>query len=240
MQTESSAAAAAAAAVGAALTIDGLDLKMNTAAASWLLELLDHCPCWDEEGGGLEGPFSMLHRHLADADDELPPELWEKVVVSLVLVVMLVFMMFDKVGPDWVMLTALVIFMVCEIVTIKEGLEGFANEGIMTVMALFVVAEGVSRTGALDYYMGLVLGSPTSTAGAQIRLMVPIAILSAFLNNTPIVVVMIPLVLRWAKRIGVPKQQLLMPLSYATILGGTCTLVGTSTNLVVSGLHWTL
>jgi Citrate transporter len=66
--------------------------------------------------------------------------------------------------------------------------------------------------------------------------MVPIAILSACLNNTPIVVVMIPFTVRWAKKIGVPKQQLLMPLSYATILGGTCTLVGTSTNLVVAGL----
>jgi hypothetical protein len=149
---------------------------------------------------------------------------------------MLLILSFDKVGPDWVMACALVIFMVTQIITVKEALEGFANEGIMTVMALFVVAEGISRTGALDYYMGLVLGTPKSIASAQLRLMIPIAILSAFLNNTPIVVVMIPLTLRWAKRIGIPKQQLLIPLSYATILGGTCTLVGTSTNLVVSGL----
>jgi K+/H+ antiporter YhaU regulatory subunit KhtT len=84
--------------------------------------------------------------------------------------------------------------------------------------------------------MGLIIGKPKTAAGAQLRLKVPIAILSAFLNNTPIVAVMIPLTLCWAKNIGVHKQQLLIPLSYATILGGICTLVGTSTNLVVSGL----
>jgi Na+/H+ antiporter NhaD/arsenite permease-like protein len=162
--------------------------------------------------------------------------LWETIVVAVVLVIMLLFMTFDKIGPDWVMVTGLVIFMVTDIITIAQGLAGFANEGIMTVMSLFIVAEGVSRTGALDYYMGLVLGTPKTIAGAQLRLMVPIAILSAFLNNMPIVVVMIPLTIRWAKKIGVPKQQLLIPLSYATILGGTCTLVGTSTNLVVAGL----
>jgi Citrate transporter len=84
--------------------------------------------------------------------------------------------------------------------------------------------------------MGKLLGKPKMIAGAQIRLMVPIATISAFFNNTPIVAVGIPLVLRWGKMNGIPRQQLLMPLSYATILGGTCTLVGTSTNLVVNGL----
>lgn len=189
------------------------------------LDWQDECPCLREE----------LHRRLAE-DPPGPVPVWQTVVVAVTLVIMFGFMMLDKIGPDWVMTTGLVLFMVCEIVTIKEGLAGFANEGILTVMALFVVAEGVGRTGALDYYLGLILGQPKTIAGAQIRLMIPIAFLSAFLNNTPIVAVMIPLTIRWAKKIGVPKQQLLIPLSYATILGGTCTLVGTSTNLVVSGL----
>jgi Citrate transporter len=82
------------------------------------------------------------------------------------------------------MTAGLVLFMACEIVTIPEALEGYSNEGILTVMALFVVAEGVSRTGCIDHYMGLLLGSPKTVAGAQIRLMVPIACLSAFLNST--------------------------------------------------------
>jgi Na+/H+ antiporter NhaD/arsenite permease-like protein len=74
----------------------------------------------------------------------------------------------------------------------RKVLLGFANSGVLTVMALFIVAEGVSRTGALDYYMGKILGKPKTIAGAQIRLMIPIGIASAFLNNTPIVAVMIP------------------------------------------------
>ena len=98
------------------------------------------------------------------------------------------------------------------------------------------MAEGISVTGALDWYMGKLLGNPTTEAGAQLRLMVPIAIVSAFLNNTPVVVVMIPIVQRWAKNVGISSQQLLIPLSFASILGGTCTLIGTSTNLVVAGL----
>jgi len=84
--------------------------------------------------------------------------------------------------------------------------------------------------------MGNLLGRPKSTAAAQLRLMLPIAIISAFLNNTPVVAVMIPIVQRWGKNIGVSPQQLLVPLSFASILGGTCTLIGTSTNLVVAGL----
>jgi di/tricarboxylate transporter/predicted amino acid-binding ACT domain protein len=161
---------------------------------------------------------------------------WETVVVSITLIIMFGIMLSDKIGPDWVMFSGLLLFIATGIITIKEALVGFSNEGIMTVMVLFVVAEGISRTGSLDYYLGKLLGRPTTIPGAQIRLMIPIAILSAFLNNTPIVAVMIPVTLRWAKTIGIPKEQLLIPLSYATILGGTITLVGTSTNLVVSGL----
>ena len=99
-----------------------------------------------------------------------------------------------------------------------------------------MVAAGISHTGALDWYMGKLLGRPRSPASAQLRLMVPISIVSAFLNNTPVVAVMIPIVQRWGRNIRISPQQLLIPLSFASILGGTCTLIGTSTNLVVVGL----
>jgi len=165
-----------------------------------------------------------------------PPPLWQTGFVAAVLILMFLIMLSDYVGPDLVMFAGLLVFIVSGCVPIKDALVGFSNEGILTVMVLFVVAEGISRTGALDHYLGKLLGRPKTIPGAQIRLMIPIATLSAFLNNTPIVAVMIPVTLRWAKTIGIPKEQLLIPLSYATILGGTCTLVGTSTNLVVSGL----
>jgi di/tricarboxylate transporter len=84
--------------------------------------------------------------------------------------------------------------------------------------------------------MAKLLGRPKSVTGAQFRLMVPISFISAFLNNTPVVVVMIPIVQKWCRNLSMPVGQLLIPLSFATILGGTCTLIGTSTNLVVYGL----
>jgi len=141
-------------------------------------------------------------------------------------------------GPDSIMLIALTLFMVAEIISIPEALQGFSNPGLLTVLVLFVVAEGISKTGALDWYMGKLLGKNpnVSTPSAQLRLMLPVACLSAFINNTPVVAVMLPIVQGWAQQIRVPTQQLLIPLSFAAILGGTCTLIGTSTNLVVVGL----
>jgi di/tricarboxylate transporter len=144
-------------------------------------KLMDNCPCLQQDAddafGG--GPFYLGQRRLADEEKADPP-VWQTVVVAITIFVMFVFMLTHRIGPDWVMVAGLTLFMLCEIVTIKEGLQGFANEGILTVMVLFVVAEGVSRTGALDYYMGLSMGKPKTVAGAQIRLLVPIAILSAF------------------------------------------------------------
>ena len=99
-----------------------------------------------------------------------------------------------------------------------------------------MVAAGISNTGALDYYMARLLGNPKSVATAQLRLMVPIAVVSAFLNNTPVVAIMIPIVQKWARKCGIANAQLFIPLSFASILGGTCTLIGTSTNLVVEGM----
>ena len=87
--------------------------------------------------------------------------------------------------------------------------------------------------------MGKLLGRPVNVAGAQLRLMIPIAIISAFLNNTPVVVIMIPICLKWGKTTNISPAQLLIPLSFASILGGSCTLIGTSTNLVVKGLYET-
>jgi hypothetical protein len=91
-------------------------------------------------------------------------------------------------------------------------------------------------TGAVDWYVGRLLGNPKTCAGAQLRLLCSTTFVSAFLNNTPIVAVMIPIVTRWGRTIGISASQLLIPLSYGAIIGGTCTLIGTSTNLVVSGL----
>ena len=83
------------------------------------------------------------------------------------------------------MIGALALLMASGVVTVEEGLAGFANEGLLTVATLFVVAAGISATGGLDWYMGKLLGRPRTIAGAQLRLMLPIALVSGFLNNNP-------------------------------------------------------
>ena len=161
---------------------------------------------------------------------------WEGWFTVAVVVLAFGCLLWDLIQPDHVMIGALALLMASGVVTVEEGLAGFANEGLLTVATLFVVAAGISATGGLDWYMGKLLGRPRTIAGAQLRLMLPIALVSGFLNNTPVVAVMIPIVQRWAENIHIPKEQVMIPLSFASILGGTCTLIGTSTNLVVLGM----
>jgi len=185
----------------------------------------------DSHGSGNGSGMRLL------AEDEVaPPERWELIFMSFLMVFMFAALITDRVAPDHVFVIAVAFCMVTGIITIKEGLQGFANEGVLTVMVLFVVAHGLTMTGAVDWYVGKLLGNPKTCAGAQLRLVGSVSFLSAFLNNTPIVAVMIPIVMRWAKTIGVSASQLLIPLSYGAIIGGTCTLIGTSTNLVIAGL----
>jgi len=110
------------------------------------------------------------------------------------------------------------------------------NEALLTVGVLFVVAAGLTETGALRAVTERLLGRPSSNRSAQFRLMFPVMGVSAFMNNTPVVAMFIPVVSDWCRRARLSPAQLFIPLSYAAILGGVCTLIGTSTNLVVQGL----
>lgn len=118
----------------------------------------------------------------------------------------------------------------------REIAAGFGNEGLLTVGVLFVVATALTETGGLGLITERLLGRPRSTTAAQTRLMLPVTAASAFLNNTPIVAMFLPVVEDWCKRNRLSPSKLLLPLSYAAILGGCCTLIGTSTNLVVQSL----
>lgn len=139
-------------------------------------------------------------------------------------------------APDITMLGGITVLLTLRVLTPKEALDGFSNPGMVTVAVLYVVAAGLRDTGALDAIVPTVLGVPKRAWGAQLRMMVPVAITSAFINNTPVVAIFLPLVIDWARRIRVSASKLLMPLSFATILGGTTSIIGTSTNLVVTGL----
>lgn len=144
----------------------------------------------------------------------------------------------DRMRPGLVLFSGAVVFMCAGILSPKELLEGFANKGMITVAMLFLVSEGVRRSGLLEALLKKLLPhqGKTGIREVQSRMLPVVATISAFLNNTPVVVIFAPMIKRWAEKHGVAATKLLIPLSYATILGGVCTLIGTSTNLVVHGM----
>lgn len=142
----------------------------------------------------------------------------------------------SRAAPDVIMSGGLTLLLVSGILTPQQALSGLANEGMVTVAVLYIVVSGVRNTGGLEWVIQRLLGQPRSETGAQARLMTQAAGLSAFLNNTPVVALLVPAVQDWAKRNRFSVSRLMIPLSYASIAGGTCTLIGTSTNLVLNGL----
>ena len=142
-----------------------------------------------------------------------------------------------RIAPDIVTAGALTLLLVTGVLSVDEALAGFANPGVITVAVLYVVVTGLTETGAVGWLGQALLGRPRGETHARLRLMLPVAGISAFLNNTPVVAIFIPAVLDWAKRYRLSLSGLLIPLSYASIAGGTCTLIGTSTNLVVDGMY---
>jgi di/tricarboxylate transporter len=111
---------------------------------------------------------------------------------------------------------------------------GFGNPALVTVGILFAVVAGLELTGATDLATAWLLRRPKGLVDAQVRLLAPVTVLSAFLNNTPIVAAMLPVVSDLCKRTQLPPSRFFLPLSYAAILGGMCTTIGTSTNLLVN------
>ena len=145
-----------------------------------------------------------------------------------------------RLGADIVMMAALVLLLATGILDNQEALAGFSNSGLLTVAAMFVVAAGIRSSGGVDLIVQRLLGRPATLQGALSRLLFPVVGLSAFINNTPVVATMIPAVARWSRQLGFPASRLMIPLSYASIVGGTLTLIGTSTNLVVNGQYQAL
>jgi len=155
----------------------------------------------------------------------------------LVLVGVIVALAVLRSNPDLILWGGLVLLLVAGVFAKPQhALAGLANEGLWTVAALFVVAEGMRQTGGLSLIGQRLLGKPRSLVDAQARVMLPTAVASAFLNNTPVVAMGLPVIDDWAAKHQLSVSQLLLPLSYAAILGGLCTLIGTSTTLVVNGL----
>ncbi|NNJ27329.1 SLC13 family permease [Alienimonas chondri] len=144
-------------------------------------------------------------------------------------------LMFTAAAPDAVLCGGLTLLVACNVVPLADALEGLGNPGLAAVGVLFAVAEGLRQTGAVEYAGRQLLGRPAGVASAVLRVTTPAAIVSAFLNNTPVVAAALPVVSDWSRRHGISPSKVLMPLSFAAVLGGMCTLIGTSTLLVLNG-----
>jgi len=161
---------------------------------------------------------------------------FEAWVVLGVTVAVFILLARTRTPPYLILFGAIVLLLVGGIVPFEDAFAGFSNAGVATVAALFVVGTGLKQTGMLAHIVQRLLGRPTTELGAQARLIFPVVLSSVFLNNTPIVAMLTPVVLEWTRSIRISASKLLIPLSYASILGGVCSMIGTSTNLVVNGL----
>jgi di/tricarboxylate transporter len=169
---------------------------------------------------------------------------WEAIVSLLVAAGLLVGLAFRVAATDLLAIAALAVLVLVQNLTgtdklpsAVDALSGFGSLGLATVAFLFVVVAGLELTGATTLATGWFLGRARNLTDAQFRLLIPVAVMSGFLNNTPVVAAMLPIVGDMSKQLRVSVSRLLLPLSYATIIGGMCTLLGTSTNLVVRDLY---
>ncbi len=160
----------------------------------------------------------------------------EMIIVLLLIVMMLLGLLLEIARPGLIIFLVLAILLLLGIITPEQALSGFSNEGMLIVALLFIVAGAVQKSGMVDGVIEKWLEKSKTEQESKIRFFVPIAGLSAFLNNTPIVVTFTPIIKNWCEKRGIAPSKFLIPLSYVTILGGTITLMGTSTNIVVHGM----
>ena len=159
---------------------------------------------------------------------------WITIVTVLAMFTVL---LLTKLRADLVFLGAIGVLYVTGVLDAKEAFSGFSSTSVITVGVLFVVVAGLTHTGVLQWIVKHLLGSPDSYSKAVTRLMLPVAALSSFLSNTTVVSLFVGIVKMWAKKLGVSPSKLLIPLSYASGMGGVCTLIGTPPNLIISGLY---
>lgn len=167
---------------------------------------------------------------------------WEAWLVMVVVILMVVSLAMEWAPPDLLTLGCLLILVTGQAVfgsnklpTVNEAFQGFSSPSLITVGVLFVIVTGLMQTGAMGLLTDRLVGRPQTVLSAQVRLLFPVTFLSAFLNNTPIVAMFMPVVDDICKRTRISPSKLYMPMAFAATFGGVCTLIGTSTNLVVKG-----
>jgi len=162
--------------------------------------------------------------------------MFELYFVTLILVLVFLTLAFNKFSPDKIFLSACAVLIVFEILPPSKALLGFSSNAVFTIAFLYVVVGGLRDSGGIQLIRRYLVGSPNSQSSATNRILPVTTVLSAFVNNTPIVATFTHVVQDLSKRYPIRLSQVLIPISYASIFGGMCTLIGTSTNLVVDGL----
>ena len=146
-------------------------------------------------------------------------------------------LLITKLRTDLVFLVTIGVLFVTGVLDVKEAFSGFSSSSVVVIGVLFIVVAGLTHTGVLQWIVKHMLGQPSSYTKAVARLMLPVAGLSSFLSNTTVVAMFVGIVKIWSKRLGISPSKLLIPLSYASGMGGVCTLIGTPPNLIISGLY---
>jgi di/tricarboxylate transporter len=166
----------------------------------------------------------------------MSPEI-QIVIVFAIAVVAVILFATEKLSVDIVALLIMSLLLILGIISPTEGISGFSNQATVTVAAMFIISEALFKTGAVTY-----IGKLTSTIFKRsywlglVTVMFGVGFFSAFINNTPVVAIFIPILLGVAKELKVSASKLLMPMSFASMFGGVCTLIGTSTNILVSSI----
>ncbi len=161
-------------------------------------------------------------------------EIW---IISGILVLTLFLLITEKISVDLTAIGIMVLLVVSRILTPTEAIGGFANPAVITVGAMFVVSKGMMRTGGVEFLgRRIIKAAKGNYKLALLIILISIAISSAFINNTPVVILFIPVVMAMCCEFGLSPSKFLIPVSYVSILAGTCTLIGTSTNIVISDL----
>ena len=155
----------------------------------------------------------------------------------LVIIALFAAMIFSKLRTDIIFLAAMATLYISGVVDIKGAFGGFSSSSVLVIGVLFAVIAGLSHTGVLNWIVKHLMGTPKTLTGAIAHLMFPVAILSSLLTNTTIVALFIDIVKIWSKKLGISPSKLLIPLSYASGMGGICTLIGTPPNIIISGLY---
>ncbi len=158
------------------------------------------------------------------------------IIVFIVIAFILVSLYKELIGPAFTFVIAISFLGITKILTPKEILSGFANENVIIIILLLLLGDIIRRNSIIEQIFDAIFKKVTSYKKFMFQMMSLVAVFSSFLNNTPIVAVMMPYINTWGKKTNIAQSKLLIPLSYATILGGATTVIGSSTNLIVKGM----